>query len=159
MHRSDFSFVQTMPNYWSWCDSVPLSSCEHGILYKYHGTKGFFLWFILHHFKKYPVMKKSISALASQWSGTYVHRYSVSSREVRGLQGTCVHRCAWSQQAGKWRRLLWKWGMSGYKRLLRIVHRNGKPPSSSFLYFSILEIFNRTGCRQRPAGRHWKLSC
>lgn len=50
--------------------------------------------------KKYQIRKKSISALASQWSGTYVHRHSV---HTRGVQRSCVHRCARSQQADNWR--------------------------------------------------------
>lgn len=61
MHRADISFVQTLPNYWCWCDSVPLSCCEHGILYKYHGTQGFFLWFMIHHFLKVSNYEKNPS--------------------------------------------------------------------------------------------------
>lgn len=146
--------------YWSWCNYVPLTSPVDVVSCTNIWVQKDSLWLILCHLKKNARWwKKPCSVLASQWSGTYVHRRRVHTRGGReGYRGTtCAGGHGVSRQA-KRRSQLRKWEMSGYERLLRVMSiEMEKPQILHSCVFSILELFNGTGCRQRPAGRYWKL--
>lgn len=106
--------------------------------------------------EKCQMMKKPCSALATQWSVTYLHGHSIHTGEGQeGYRGTTCTGVYGVSRQGHGEANCEKWEMSGCDRSLRIVSiEMEKPEVLHSCLFSVLELFNRTGCRQGPAGRY-----
>lgn len=104
---------------------------------------------------KCQMTKKPCSALATQWSVTYVHGHSIhTGKGQEGYRGTTCTGVYGVSRQRHGEANCEKWEMSGCDRSLRIVSIEMEKEVLHSCLFSVLELFNGTGCRQGPAGRY-----